>query len=345
MKKDTVISVLTKVELLKLIDEGEYDCRTPFLDRHRLLGFSQNPNLEDDAPVISVALQKKRVVSHIVIIPDLFYESGDTYTKKYWFSSFWVDPNCRGVAIYVFLKACAAIKNQIFMTSYTVSAGLFYDRLKRFKVLALRTDYAMYLAVPKHTLTTKFNFLKSFPFLVKFGNSLTRFVFGLLNSIKFNRLKNSIIYNYIENLDQETWDFIEPKLSKGLTRRTKASFNWQVNNPQYYDPAKPGKSQHVKILADGKLVGFISYIKIYDQLRVLCCLAEDVTAMKLCVVGLIDHCIKSNSDSIRTYDEILANNIRSETFLLRFLKVEERSIAHKSINLDSNFKIKDYEGA
>ena len=230
------------------------------------------------------------------------------------------------------------------MTSYTVSAGLFYDRLKRFKMLELRTDYTMYLAPPTDPLINKFKFLKPFRFLVKFGSSLTRFIFATLNSLKLNRLKNSILYNYIENLDQETWDFIEPKLSRGLTRRTKASFNWQINNPQYYDPLKPEKSQMVKILVGEKLVGFIAFTKLDNQLRVLCCLAEDTTAMKLCVVSLIDHCVKSNSDSIRTYDETLAANIRSRAFLLYFHKVQMKAINHKSINLDANFKIKDYEG-
>lgn len=349
MKKDIRILLLTKIELAKSIEQHQDRYKTPFLDKNRLLAFIANPNLEKEDPLIAFALCAEKIIAHIILVPDLFYTNRATYAKKYWLSSWWVHPVYRatGVGALVFFKACNAVNNQVFVSAYSKSAADFYDKLNRFKRIGLRLDYHMFLAFHNDIIINKFRFLKPFSVLTKTMNLLCLIIFKTINFTKLKKNIKGISHSYVDKLDQETWDFIKPNLNNNLTHKTKASFNWQINTPQYYDPSKPEESQHVKVLSNGELIGFLSFIEINKAFRVICFFSKNDKTSATCVDSLMYHFGKSKTRSICTYDSSLFRAIKARYYFIYLRKPPIKAIKHNSVhfNINHNYIIKDYEGA
>ena len=54
-----------------------------------------------------------------------------------------------------------------------------------------------------------------------------------INKLKFKKRTQSLKYEYISQLDEETWQSIEPSFKKDLIYKTKEYIDWQISPIQY----------------------------------------------------------------------------------------------------------------
>jgi hypothetical protein len=354
MNKDIKVVSFTKNGLKKAMDENLFWKHEPSpFSRHKATWITNNQRIADDDACVVVGFDKEKVISYIWIISDLFQTRKNNYEKKYWFSDWGLDDAYRdtGIAALVFFKACKLINNQVFISAYSNSAGEFYDKLGQFKPFGSRINYFLFFALDEKMIIRKFKKLKPFAFGVHLLNWVISLLFRPVNWVRANkRLKNTESVQ-IDQLDNDTWEFIKERSKGDLVEKTKDHVNWQIDNEPYIpDTAhiRPDTcTENIQILAENKIVGFLSYIKTDDSFEIKYFIPLSKNELNLCADVLVQHLIRSKAKYISTYNKDLAQTIKDRYLIAYLHKDHRKAIVHKQVELDEalGLTIKDCEGA
>ncbi|MCL6294978.1 hypothetical protein [Jejuia spongiicola] len=353
---------LTKRMLRESIQKNTYWNRgiAPF-HKNKAIWLLSNKRIEEDEYCFVITTEDEKIVSFVHMIPDLLNLKNQDPQKIYWIVYWWVAPKFQNsvVATYTFYEALKLSNNKIIIKWYAEHIAEFYNKLP-LTVIASRLRYTIFLSLDPSMLVGKFKFLKPFRSIL---DSFDYIIASIINRINYNKLKKTtknLFYDYINEIDYEAWKFIEPLCKNDLIIKSKGYINWSIDNKQYtqisvpskqrYKVLKTGSSNNIhihnlKIIQDGNMIGFLSYIVNYNEFNVKYFLVEKEEHYNLCIDVLIENFINKKSKFIFTDDTKLAKNIKKR-FLTTFThKSLKKGLAHNSLGLNiENANLLDRDG-
>ncbi|PIA77517.1 hypothetical protein BFR04_08745 [Gaetbulibacter sp. 4G1] len=351
MNQKISVEALTKKTLRDAINHNLYWENTLVpLPKSKAMWLLANPRVEEGDYCCLVAKEANKIISFIYLIPDLLNVKKGEHKKIYWMILWWVHPKYKKTILgtYTFYEALKLAKNQIIIKSYAEHIADFYQK-QPFTVIASRLRYTIFLSVDPSMLVGRFKFLKSFRYIL---DKFDYLIASIINRINYNKLKKrtkGLFYDYINELDDDIWSFIEPLCKKDLIVKSKDYVNWQISNKQYTQIVVPSKQQYkyleagtsnniyshsLKIIKNKTIIGFLSFIVNYNEFNIRYFLVEKKEYYNLCVDVLVENFIKKKSKFIFTDDRILAENIRKRFFTVFTYKSVKNGLAHNSLELN-----------
>ncbi len=353
MSKDLEIIHITKKMLKEGIDKNTYwQNELNPLPKSKAFWLLSNPRIADDDYCGVLAYENQKMVSFIYMFPDLANIANDETQKVYWMISWWVDKKYKDTVLgtYIYNEAVNLTGKQVLIKSYAENVNAFYEK-QPFTVIASRLRHTIFFSVDASMLIGRFKFLKSFRFFLNKIDAFSGTVIRGVNKSKFKKTTKSLIYDYVNRIDDETWSFIEPLCKNDLIHKTKEYINWQISNTQYtqlpvlgkqsYKTLQTGTSDNihihnVKIIKDKVIIGFISYVVNYNELNVKYFLVGDDSNYDICVDALIENFTRKKAKFIFTDDTKLSETITKRYKTIFTHKVTKKGLAHNETNLDMN---------
>ncbi len=350
MSKDLNVIGLTKKMLRDNIEQNTYWKGTLApLPKSKAIWLLSNPRINEDDYCCVLTMEGAKMISFIYMIPDFLNMQEKNSKKVYWMISWWVHPKYKNTVLgtYTFYEALKLAENQIIIKSYAEHIADFYQK-QPFTVIASRLRYTIFLSVDPSMLVGRFKFLKSFRSIL---DKFDYVVASIINRINYNKLKKrtkGLFYDYINELDNDTWSFIEPLCKNDLILKSKDYVSWQIDNKQYtqfivgskqqYKSLETGISNNIhshslKIVKDKEIIGFLSYIINYNEFNVRYFLVKKEEYYNLCIDVLVENFIKKRTKFIFTDDTKLAENIRKRFLTVFTHKSTKKGLAHNSLKL------------
>lgn len=362
MSKELQVIGLTKQMLREAIDKNTYwkNDLAP-LPKSKAIWLVSNTRISDTDYCGVLGYEGDTMISFIFMFPDLLNKKKDTPKKVYWMISWWVHKSYKDTVLgtYIYNEAVNLTGKQVLIKSYAENVNSFYEK-QPFNVIASRLRHTIFFSLDASMLIGKFKFLKSFSFLLKPIDRFTGAIFRWMNMSKLKSSVKSLSYEYIKELDEETWAFAQPICDYDLIHKTRAYVNWQIDNNQYLQTPLPGKHPHkslqtgistniyihnLKIIKEGKIIGFLSYIVNYNEFNVKYFLVDDEENYELCVAALMENFINKRTTFIFTDDTKLSDAITKRYKTIFTHKVTKKGLAHKDTEIDKdNFTMLNRDG-
>lgn len=218
-------------QLQKYIDSEEYKQSAYIpISKHRALSHLRNPRAKADDLVLVLVYQDKEMVGYLgVFADDLHFTTGVEHVG--WLSCMWVNPIMRGqgVAKKLIQTVFDAWNYKILVTEFTPAAYGLYQRTEQFLDLAKPKGIRGYLRLNLHYLLPQKNekWNKWRPLLGWIDAG-----FNLVNDWRLKmKSTTSPTFEYLSELDEESWTLIQQVKKKELMNRGKTELQWLVNNP------------------------------------------------------------------------------------------------------------------
>ncbi|MBQ4819553.1 hypothetical protein [Aquimarina sp. MMG016] len=351
MGKNLQVIGLTKKMLSEAIENNTYwkDELSP-MPKGKALWLVSNTRIQDDDYCGVLGFEDDKMISFIFMFPD-FANAKDNMPKKvYWMISWWVHKSYKNTVLstYIYNEAVNLSAKQVLIKSYAENVTTFYEK-QPFKVVASRLRHTIFFSLDSSMLIGRFKFLKSFKFILDRIDAVVYSMVRWMNIARFKKNTKELSYDYINQIDNETWDFIEPLCKNDLIHKTKEYVNWQIDNSQYtqtpiatkhpYKALQTGISNNIHIhnlnvIKENKIIGFISYIINFNELNVKYFLVKDQNDYDLCVDALMENFAKVGTKFIFTDDTKLSDNITKRYKTIFTHKVEKKGLAHNETILD-----------
>lgn len=351
MSEELEVVGLTKSMLSNIIDENifwENGDLAP-MPKSKASWLVSNSRIDEEDYCGVIAYENKKMISFIYMFPDLINTMDNKGKKVYWMIDWWViDKYKDGIlGSYIYNEAVKLAGKQILIKGYTENVQEFYDK-QPFTVIASRHRYTLFFSLDASILLAKYQFLKFVKIFVNIADTISGKIIRRINNYKLGNKTKKIKYDFINQLDNETWNFIKPLCEKDLIYKTKEYVNWQINNNQYlqipihkapYSSLQTGISNNIhihnlKIKLDNKVIGFLSYIINYNEFNIKYFLVDDDENYDLCVDVLVENLIKSKRNFIFVDDTKLSNNINKRYFTLFTHKVFKKGLRHNETKFD-----------
>ncbi len=353
MSKDLKILPLTKKVLREAIDNNTYwkDSTVP-LPKSKALWLISNDRIEEDDYCGVLGFENDKMISFIYMLPDFIALHNNEIKKIYWMILWWVDDQYENTVLgtYIYNEAINLADKQVIIKSYAEKVNDFYAK-QPFEVLTSRLRYTIFFSLDSSILIGRFSFLKHFKFLIDKTNIFVSAAIRFLNKRRLRSAVKQLTYDYITQLDNQTWEFIAPLCKHDLIHKTKEYVNWQISTVQYtqipigkrypYQSLQVGNGKNihihnVKIISNETLVGFLSFTINHKEFNVKYFLVDEDKNYDICVEALIDHFISIQASFIFTDDTRLYKAIHDKFRTLYTYKVLKKALAHKETQLDFN---------
>lgn len=353
MSENLKVIPLTKKMLKAGVNKNTY-WKNPIqpIPKTKALWLINNSRIQDDDYCGVLGYEGEKIISFIFMLPDLMNVGQENIKKVYWMISWWVDDKYKETVLstYIYNEAVNLANKQILIKSYAENVSVFYEK-QPFKVISSRLRYTIFFSLDSSMLIGKFNFLKPFKKII---DTIDRAIGGIvkyLNKLRYIKTTNSLSYDYISKLDDETWKFIKPLCKNDLIHKSREYIDWQIDNSQYLQTPVSSKCYHshlqtgvsnnihihnLKIIKDNKIIGFISYVINYNEFNVKYFLVEDDNLYDLCVDALIENFNKLKTNFIFTDDTKLSNSITNRYVSIYTHKVTKKGLAHNDLNIKSD---------
>ncbi|WP_308991960.1 hypothetical protein QLS71_016890 [Mariniflexile litorale] len=352
MNPNLKVVALSKTDLVEAIHNNTYwqDERI-LMPKSKALWLIKNNTIEDDAYVAIICLENNVIISYLLTIPDTIHVVNAGLKKMYWMHEWWVDHKFQGsiVPSYLFNQAAKKLSKNILIESNAENSDSFFN--SQFNTIHTKTRHTIFFLLESTVLINRFPFLKYFKFLITIANST--FV-RVLNSRNYKKTQKSLVavqYEYLNELDPEAWNFIEPRCKNDFTYKTQENINWYIDNSQYTQTpinkrfksvfSTTGFSNNIhnhsfKIIKNGEIIGFISYLFNMIEFNVKYFLPKDDAHYEICMDALMEHCLKAKATYIITDDTKLSNEINKKYTALFTYKKEKKSRVHKGADVAFN---------
>jgi len=257
-------------QLQAYIDSAEYKTtKYVAISKHRALSHLRNPRVKPDDLVLVLIYEAAEMVAYLgVFADDLHFSTGVEHVG--WLSCMWVHPKMRGkgIAKQLIQRVFEAWEYKILVTEFTPAAHGLYNRTEQFLDLAkpegirgyLRLNLA-YLLPKKDEKWNKWKpFLRGIDALFNVPNALR------LKGWKSASLKSKgLSFEYLSEIDDESWTFIEANKSKELMNRSREDLTWLVKNPWLLSSGlKDHNAKRYHFSATDIAFTFLN-IKVYDD--------------------------------------------------------------------------------
>ena len=252
-------------QLQEYIDSQEYkQTKYVAISKHRALSHIRNPRAKADDLVLVLIYEQEEMVAYLgVFADDLHFTTGVEHVG--WLSCMWVNPIMRGkgIAKKLINAVFEAWDYKILVTEFTPAAHGLYNRTGQFLDLAKPSGLRGYLRLNLAYLLPKKDpkWNKWKPFL-----SCIDAVFNLPNALRLTWYKtNCPTFEYLSEIDDEAWAFVEAQKGKELMNRNRADLQWLVNNPWLLASGlKDYNAARYHFSATDAFFSFLN-IKIYDE--------------------------------------------------------------------------------
>jgi len=362
MSKDLQVIGLTKKMLREAIDKNTYwkNDLAP-LPKSKAIWLVGNNRIEDDDYCGVIGYEGDRMISFIFMFPDLLNTKEDTPKKVYWMISWWVHKTYKDTVLgtYIYNEAVNLTGKQVLIKSYAENVTSFYEK-QPFDIIASRLRHTVFFSLDASMLIGRFKFLKSFKFVLNWVDSFVGAIIRLLNRSRLKNTVNELTYEYINQLDNETWQFIQPLCKHDLIYKTKEYIDWQINASQYLQTPVPERHPHkalqtgisnniylhtLKILKNDTIIGFLSYVVNYNEFNVKYFLVQSEEYYDACVDVLIENFSKQRTTFIFTDDTELSDNINKRFKTIFTHKVTKKGLAHSDTKVDTeHFQMLNRDG-
>ncbi|GGX27033.1 hypothetical protein [Aquimarina muelleri] len=352
MSKDLQVIGITKKMLRDAVAKNSYwnGNLTP-LPKSKALWLLSNSRIEEKDYCGVIGYEGEKMISFIFMFPDLLNNKDLEPTKVYWMISWWVDKQFKNTVLgtYIYNEAVNLTGKQILIKSYAENVNSFYEK-QPFTVIVSRLRHTIFFSLDASMLIGKFKFLKKFKFILDKIDATTAAIIRLLNKPKAKNKTRELSYEYINQLEDITWDFIEPLCKNDLIYKTKDYVNWQLYNMQYtqtpiskkhpYKSLQTGTSNNIyihnlKIMKQDTIIGFLSYVINYNELNIKYFLVGEESNYNLCVDALIENLIQKKAKFIFTDDTKLSDTITKRYKTIFTHRVTKKGLAHKETKLGS----------
>jgi hypothetical protein len=349
MSKNYEVKAITKSTLREAIENNTYwkNGMAP-IPKSKAIWLLANDRIQEDDYCGVIGYENEKIIAFIYMIPD-FLNTGKPIKKIYWMLLWWVDNTLTNTIIgtYMYNEAVNFANKQIIIKAYAETASDFYNK-QPYKIIASKLRHTLFFSMDTSMLLGRFPFLKALKPLLGIIDNLSYHVLKLINRAKLKKRTNTLTYEYINDIDNDTWAFLEPLCKNDLILKTKDYMNWQISNTQFtqtptskhrYFALQAGLSSNIhihnlKIVKDATIIGFISYIVNYNECNVKYFLTKSPLYYNDCVDALMEHLYASKSKFIFTDDTPLADAISQRFSMIYSHRVMKNSLAHQSIDLD-----------
>lgn len=227
---------------LQLRELKEYVCSDAYtqsdyiaISKQRALSQERNPRAKPEDVVLVLVYEAEELVAYLgVFADDLHFEQGIEHVG--WLSCMWVNPKMRGkgIAKQLLQTVLEAWEYKILVTEFTPAAKGLYDRSRHFVDLAKPKGWRGYLRPNLATLLPKKSLhwqkwqplLKIADAVLSLPNVLRLWLHGR-PSIE----KQGYSFEYLAELDDEAWTFIQAQQNGELIHRNREELNWLLRNP------------------------------------------------------------------------------------------------------------------
>ncbi|PKV50991.1 hypothetical protein ATE84_3060 [Aquimarina sp. MAR_2010_214] len=349
MNENIEIIPLTKKMLREGITQNTYwkgDLNP--LPKSKALWLVSSPRIEDDDYCGIVSYENDKMISFIFMFPDFLNDQQKT--KVYWMISWWVDKKYKDTILgtYIYNEAVNIAGKQILIKSYAENVSAFYEK-QPFTVITSRLRHTIFFSLDASMLIARFGFLKSFKFFLKRFDSAVGAIIRSINTSKIKSRTKELTYEYINHLDDITWEFIQPLCEKDLIYKTREYINWHISSIQYiqtpvvdklpYKSLQTGVSNNiyiynVKIMIKDQIIGFLSYVVNYNECNIKYFLVKDEEYYDLCVDALIENFTHKRAKFIFTDDTKLSDCITKRYKTIFTHRVMKKGLAHDETKLD-----------
>ncbi len=353
MSEDLEIVALTKKMLRNVVENNTFwKSGLAPMPKSKASWLISNNRINEEDYCGVIAYENKEMISFIYMIPDLINSNDSIGKKAYWMIDWWVIDKYKDsiLGTYIYNQAIKLADKQVIIKGYTENVQEFYEK-QPFTIISTRLRYTLFFSLDSSMIIGRFKFLKPVKFLIDSIDLIISKTTRSINSYKIKKTTKNIAYDFINQLDDETWNFIKPLCKKDLILKTKEYVNWQINNNQYlqtplvhkrpYINLQTGSSDNIKIhnlkiLLDNQIIGFLSYIINYNEFNVKYFLVENDENYDLCIDALMENLIKSKRNFIFTDDTKLAENICKRYFTFFTHKILKKGLVHNETKFDYN---------
>ncbi|XMO86141.1 hypothetical protein AAFN75_15230 [Algibacter sp. AS12] len=351
MSEDLEIVNLTKSKLREHIEDNTFwKSGLAPMAKSKAIWLLSNNRIEEEDFCGVLAMEKDEMVAFIYMFPDFINMHDQPAKKVYWMIDWWVAKRYKDTVLgtYIYDYSVKLTQNQVVIKSYTENIQEFYDK-RPFSVIASRLRHTLFFSLDRSMLLGRFPFLKPVKFLMDIMDGITGKLVRFVNRRKLGTNTAALTYEFINELDNDTWNFIKPLCKNDLILKTKDYVNWQLSNTQYlqvptnhkrpYSNLQPGISDNIhihnlKIIKDNSVIGFLSYIINYNEFNVKYFLVEDPINYDVCVDVLMENLLKSKRNFIFTDDTELSDNLNKRYLSVFTHKVIKKGIAHNDTKFD-----------
>ncbi len=239
------------------------------ISKQRALSQLRNPRARADDVVLVLVYEDDELVAYLgVFVDDLHFQTGLEHVG--WLSCMWVNPKMRGqgIAKKLLQTVFEAWDYKILVTEFTPAAKGLYDRSERFMDLAQPQGWRGYLRPNLATLLPKKNerWKKWIPLL-----QLADGLLHLPNALRLWAYKTPAVqeqgysFEYLSELDDEAWEFIQQQQAGELIHRDRAELDWLLRHPWLLQaPLKDRNAERYHFSSVAASFYFLA-IKLYDK--------------------------------------------------------------------------------
>lgn len=362
MNKDLKVIGLTKRMLRDSIDQNTYwkEGIAP-MPKSKALWLVSNTRIDESDYCGVLGLENGKIIAFIYMFPDYLNTKDEIIGKAYWMIDWWVDKPYKDTVLstYIYNEAIKLAENQILINGYSENVQDFYKK-QPFKIIGTKLRHTIFFSLDSSMLIGKFNFLRNFKFFIDGVDICISSLIRFVNKTKLTKKSKLLKYQYINQLDDQTWAFLEPHFKNDLISKTKDYVNWQICKKQYIQTIIPHKQPYTNlqtgasdnihlhnliILYKNSMIGFLSYTVNYNEFNIKYFIVKNDTYYNLCVDALIENLIKSKRNFIFSDDTKLANTITKRYTTLFTHKVNKKVLAHNDTKFDfNNIKAANQDG-
>tara|TARA_R110000868_G_scaffold212709_5_gene462641 strand:- start:12720 stop:13817 length:1098 start_codon:yes stop_codon:yes gene_type:complete len=362
MNKGLEIITLTKSQLIEAVEENLYWKNQEFsgFSKNKAFWIINSPRIADNDYCFFLAIENSKIVALISVIPDLI-KSESGLEKVYWMTEWWVNDAFEKTVLptYLFSEALKFTKNRILIKSYAENANDFYNK-QPFEPIEKRLRHTIFLSLNPDSIIAKFKFLKRFRFFLNIANTLSLNIIALSNKNKIRSKVGDLNYEYLTKLDAATWQFIAPLCNTDLIYKSRDYIDWHLDCAQYlntplqnkttFNAIIRGYSKHIdvfkiKVIKDGEIIGFISFLNFHGEVYLKYFLADCESNFEILANVLIEHLIDLKVSHIFTENQELVHSIKNRFSYIFMHSSTKTALAHKDLYTDLYFKeIREQDG-
>ncbi|WP_339916538.1 hypothetical protein [Yeosuana marina] len=342
---------LTKKQLREALDLNTYwQNKEVVMPKSKARWLLKNERIEEDDYVAIIGLENTQIIGYTLIVPDIIQTKDHKTCKIHWIHIWCVDKNCKDGILgpYIFNKTIKILNQQVLLNSYQENTNKFFDK-GPFEIINKRLRYTVFFNLEPDIIISKFPIFKYVDWLIVLCNKTIVKSVNYLNQKKLKKITAHLTYEYLNELDEETWEFLSKRCQNDFTVKTKSVINWHIDNSQYtqtpiskkfkFSYYSTGFSENIysytlKILEDTALIGFISYVVNGMEFNLKYFICKDNTYGEKCMAALMEHFFKSKASYIITDDTKLVQQIKNQYKPVFTYQIEKKTIAHKNMGLN-----------
>ena len=362
MSANLQVESLTKQQLLEAYKKNRFWKRGRFnaLSKNKVLWILNAPRIDDHDFCFFLGIANDEIVSFISVIPDAIKTKADHIKKIYWMTEWWVNDTYKKTVLptYLFMESLKFTKNNILIKAYAQNAHDFYSK-QPFQTLLVRTRFTTFFGLNPDSIIGQFNFLKHSRFLLNIANTTVKNTLSYLNSKKNSSRTKEVSYEYLTQLDAESWAFIQPNCSKDIIYKTKDYIDWQLDSKQYVKTPVAKKFNlktqirgyseaidlfNIKVVKNDIMIGFISFLN-YDKEFYLKYFLSDDENFDTVVAALMEHLLKLKASHLFTENEKVIAVIKKRYLTTFTHAAKKTALAHNELFKDlKSIDIQEQDG-